>query len=204
MSIFKRQSQEEKDFNLRIKLKNLKKQAETFVTQCDRISKSFEEKAAEASNIGNRVLARNFATKSLQFELQSKRARSFILIISDMELTKEQHSMMNSLSSAMSDFVKSVGNGKMGGDWATSLSGEIDKVMDQSVRMDSYFGDFLDNFSNQALNASNLPDKELEEKMEAKQKQKSDEDVKFTDDELDKRIKEGIEKIKIAKNNDGN
>lgn len=197
MPFFNRESQEEKDFKLRFKLAELKKKAEEYVGQCERLSQNFEKKAAEAAKIDNKTLARNFASKSIQFEIQAKRAKSFLLIISDLEMSKEQQNIMNSISSAMKDFLKSVGNGKMTPTWATSLSSDIDKAMDESVRVDDYFGDFLDSFSSQTIAASNLSDEELESKLQSKMKPKPKEsgDQAFSDEELDRRIAKGLQRL---------
>lgn len=196
MSFLKKESQEERDFKLKVKLAELKKRAEEYVVQCERLSKNFEQKAAEASKIDNRTLARNFASKSLQFEIQAKRAKSFLLIISDLEMSKEQQSIMNSISSAMKDFLQSVGNGKVNSGWTTSLRMDIDKAVDESVRMDGYFGDFLDSLSSQTIAATYMSDEDISRKLDQKSATKTDSSTgSFSDDELDKRIEKGLKRL---------
>jgi hypothetical protein len=200
MPFLKRESQEEKDFKLKVKLAELKKKTEEYAGQCERLSRNFEQKAAEASKIDNRTLARNFASKSLQFEIQAKRAKSFLLIISDLEMSKEQQTIMNSISSAMKDFLQAVGNGKINSTWAASLSVDIDKAVDESVRMDGYFGDFLDTLSSQAIAATNLSDEEISKKLNDKSSSRGgDAGASFNEEELDKRIEKGLKRLSDSK-----
>lgn len=195
MPIINRQSREEKEFRLRMKLGELKKRAEEYADQCKRLSGKFEKQAAEAAKIENRVLARNFARKSLQFEVQAKRARSFVLVIEDLELSKEQQAIMNSISSAMKDFVKSVSNGKMNASWASSIETGIEQAIDESAKVDGYFGDFLDNFSNQTMATENMSDEDLVRRMGSEESSKTKEQAPFSDEELEERIEKGLKKL---------
>ena len=132
MSILNRKSREELEIETQMNIQMLKKKSEAHAKQCDTMAEKYEKKATEAKNIGNLTLSKTFQEKSRALRDQASKIRSFILVVEDMEMMKDQSSVMGSFSEAMKSFVKTMSKGQVTPAWMSQMENELDKAIQES------------------------------------------------------------------------
>ena len=190
-------SRGDKELQLRLKLAQLKSETSRYIDQCERLSKQFDSDAINARKIENNELARNFAAKAVRLEVEARRAKSFLLVISDLELSKEQNEIFIGLSQAMRDFVKTVGGGRMDATWLGRMRSDLDRAVSESEKIDGLFGEFMDDVSRETKVGGIVSDSEILRRLSGGKTQK--EDKELSDEELDRRIEEGLKKLEQMK-----
>ena len=190
-------SREDKELQLRLKLAQLKSETSRYIDQCERLANQFDSDAINARKIENNELARNFAAKAVRLEVEARRAKSFLLVISDLELSKEQNEIFMGLSQAMRDFVKTVGGGRMDASWLGRMRSDLDRAVSESEKIDGLFGEFMDDVSRETRVGGIVSDSEILRRLSGGKTQKDDKEL--TNEELDRRIEEGLKKLEQMK-----
>jgi hypothetical protein len=129
--------------------------------------------------------------------VEARRAKSFLLVISDLELSKEQNEIFIGLSQAMRDFVKTVGGGRMDASWLGRMRSDLDRAVSESEKIDGLFGEFMDDVSRETKVGGIVSDSEILRRLSGGKTQK--EDKELSDEELDRRIEEGLKKLEQMK-----
>lgn len=158
MSLLNRKSKEELEIETQMNIQLLKKKSESHAKQCDTMAEKYEKKSEEAARIGNGNLSSVFSQKAKSLREQAAKIRSFILVVEDMEMMKDQSSVMGSFSDAMKSFVKSMSKGQVNSAWMTQMEGELDRAIAQSEKVGDLFGGLLDDVG------QNVPQSIKEEK----------------------------------------
>ena len=144
MNFLNRKPKAEVEAEAQIRIQMLKNKSEEFAKKCDSLSNAYSKKSEDATKIHNASLATLFAEKSKALKSEGERIRSFVLVVSDMEMMKDQSSLLSSFSDAMESFVKTVSGGKIKPSWMTAMENELEKAKDQSERVGDLFGNFLE------------------------------------------------------------
>ena len=143
MSILNRKSREELEIETQMHIKLLKKKAEEFAKKCDEMAAKYEVQAKAAREIGNQNVEQVFRDKSRNLKLQSSKIRSFILIVDDIGMMKDQSSLMNSFADTMKTYVKTIGKGSANAQWMTQMESQLDQAMNESDKVGDLFGGLL-------------------------------------------------------------
>ncbi len=143
MSILNRKSREELEIETQMHIKLLKKKAEDFAKKCDEMAAKYEVQSKTAREIGNQNLEQVFKDKSRNLKLQSSKIRSFILIVDDIGMMKDQSSLMNSFADTMKTYVKTIGKGSANAQWMTQMESQLDQAMNESDKVGDLFGGLL-------------------------------------------------------------
>ena len=143
MSILNRKSREELEIETQMHIKLLKKKAEDFAKKCDEMAAKYEVQSKTARDIGNQNLEQVFRDKSRNLKLQSSKIRSFILIVDDIGMMKDQSSLMNSFADTMKTYVKTIGKGSANAQWMTQMESQLDQAMNESDKVGDLFGGLL-------------------------------------------------------------
>ena len=143
MSILNRKSREELEIETQMHIKLLKKKAEDFAKKCDEMAAKYEVQSKTAREIGNQNLEQVFRDKSRNLKLQSSKIRSFILIVDDIGMMKDQSSLMNSFADTMKTYVKTIGKGSANAQWMTQMESQLDQAMNESDKVGDLFGGLL-------------------------------------------------------------
>ncbi|MCL4345643.1 MAG: hypothetical protein M1375_01130 [Candidatus Thermoplasmatota archaeon] len=144
MSLLNRKSREELEIETQMNIQMLKKKSENHARQCDTMAEKYEKKSKEAAEIGNGNLSKVFSEKARALRDQASKIRSFVLVVEDMEMMKDQSSVMGSFSDAMKSFVKTMSKGQVSPAWMSQMEGELDKAIAESERVGDLFGGLLD------------------------------------------------------------
>lgn len=206
MSIFGRKSKEEREWQRKAKLRETKGRLSRYVDTCEAVLSAYERNAVEAVRLGNRPLARRFAAKMIALEKQINRAKNLQLILSDMELSREQVGLFNNLAVTMRDFSKVLAQEEVTAKMAGELDRNLAVAMQKSEQIDVALGEVVDSMTDKVWTVGDIDDKQIERELEhleesAAGKEKEAYNVRIPgenqkEDELDRRIEEGLRKIK--------
>ena len=187
MNLFNKKSREELEIETQMNIRMLKKKSENHAKQCDLLAERYEGKSREAAGIGNVSLSKMFAEKAKSLRDQAAKIRSFILVVEDMEMMKDQSSVMGSFSDAMKSFVKTMSKGQINPAWMSQMEGELNKAIDESEKLGNLFGGLLEDIG------QNVPESIKEDKP-----QEPAETAKEIDD-IEKKLREKIKSIENQK-----
>lgn len=143
MSILNRKSREEMDIETQMNIKLLKKKAENYAGKCEEMAKKYDAQQKAAAEIGNNGLEHVFSEKARNLRLQESKIRSFILIIDDISMMKDQSSIMNSFADTMKSYIKTIGKGSSDSQWMSTMEQQLDHAMNESERVEDFFGGLL-------------------------------------------------------------
>ncbi len=143
MSILNRKSREEMEIETQMNIKLLKKKAENYANNCENMAKKYDSQVAAAKEIGNSGLEEMFTEKAKNLRLQQAKIKSFILIVDDIGMMKDQSSIMNSFAETMKSYIKTIGKGSADSQWMASMESQLDKAMNESERVEDFFGGLL-------------------------------------------------------------
>lgn len=104
MSILKKRNDEENEIERRIRMTQTKNTLSKFSKECEEMSSRYLKNAIDARKIKNDRLMRTFAARVGYFDEQVRKTKSLLLIISDLELRKEEVGMIKKLNVSMKDF----------------------------------------------------------------------------------------------------
>ncbi|MGP6206818.1 hypothetical protein ACNF42_02115 [Cuniculiplasma sp. SKW3] len=189
MSLLNRKSKEELEIETQMNIRMLKKKSENHAKQCDSLAERYEAKSKEAADIGNSSLSKMFGEKAKSLRDQAAKIRSFILVVEDMEMMKDQSSLMGSFSDAMKSFVKTMSKGQINPAWMSQMESELNRAIDESERVGDLFGGLLEDIG------QNVPETMKEDKPQ--EPSEAAKDI----EEMEKRLREKIKTIEDNKEN---
>jgi hypothetical protein len=143
MSVFNKKSKEELDIEAQMNIKLLKKKAEEYAKKCDYMASQYDSQRDAAKEIGNESLEGAFLEKAKNLRIQASKIRSFILIVNDIGMMKDQSVLMNSFAETMKSYVKSMGRGNANGQWMSQIETQLDKAINESERVGDLFGGLI-------------------------------------------------------------
>lgn len=143
MPILNRKSREERDIETQMNIKLLKKKAENYANKCEEMAKKYDQQKSAAREIGNKGLEQVFSEKAANLRLQESKIKSFILIVDDIAMMKDQSSIMNSFAETMKSYIKTIGRGSSDSQWMATMEQQLDRAMNESERVEDFFGGLL-------------------------------------------------------------
>ncbi|SIM59301.1 hypothetical protein [Cuniculiplasma divulgatum] len=192
MSVFNRKSKEELEVETQMNIKLLKKKAEDYAGKCDSMAQKYDAQKEAARSIGNKSLEQAFEEKAKNLRVQASKIRSFVLIVDDIGMMKDQSALMNSFADTMKTYVKTIGKGQANAQWMSQMESQLDKAVDESERVGDLFGGLLqdvglnlnyelDSIGREKSNNTNANDKEKVEDINV--------------DEMEKRLREKLKDL---------
>ncbi|OWP54476.1 MAG: hypothetical protein B2I18_04195 [Cuniculiplasma sp. C_DKE] len=192
MSVFNRKSKEELEVETQMNIKLLKKKAEDYAGKCDSMAQKYDAQKEAARSIGNKSLEQAFEEKAKNLRVQASKIRSFVLIVDDIGMMKDQSALMNSFADTMKTYVKTIGKGQANAQWMSQMESQLDKAVDESERVGDLFGGLLqdvglnlnyelDSIGREKSNNTNANDKEKVEDINV--------------DEMEKRLREKLKNL---------
>ena len=192
MSVFNRKSKEELEVETQMNIKLLKKKAEDYAGKCDSMAQKYDAQKEAARSIGNKSLEQAFEEKAKNLRVQASKIRSFVLIVDDIGMMKDQSALMNSFADTMKTYVKTIGKGQANAQWISQMESQLDKAVDESERVGDLFGGLLqdvglnlnyelDSIGREKSNNTNANDKEKVEDINV--------------DEMEKRLREKLKDL---------
>ncbi len=194
MSVFNRKSKEELEVETQMNIKLLKKKAEDYALRCDAMAKKYETQMEAAKSIGNKGLQQTFEEKAKNLRVQASKIRSFVLIVDDIGMMKDQSSLMNSFADTMKTYVKTIGRGQSNPQWMSQMESQLDKAVDESERVGDLFGGLLQdvgmnlNLELDSISGGNS-------KPVKSEGEKKPEEDQVNVDEMEKRLREKLKNI---------
>jgi hypothetical protein len=173
-------------------IKLLKKKAEDYAGKCDSMAQKYDAQKEAARSIGNKSLEQAFEEKAKNLRVQASKIRSFVLIVDDIGMMKDQSALMNSFADTMKTYVKTIGKGQANAQWMSQMESQLDKAVDESERVGDLFGGLLqdvglnlnyelDSIGREKSNNTNANDKEKVEDINV--------------DEMEKRLREKLKDL---------
>lgn len=192
MSVFNRKSKEELEVQTQMNIKLLKKKAEDYAGKCDSMAQKYDAQKEAARSIGNKSLEQAFEEKAKNLRVQASKIRSFVLIVDDIGMMKDQSALMNSFADTMKTYVKTIGKGQANAQWMSQMESQLDRAVDESERVGDLFGGLLqdvgfnlnfelDSIGGEKSNNRNANDKEKVEDINV--------------DEMEKRLREKLKDL---------
>jgi hypothetical protein len=192
LSVFNRKSKEELEVETQMNIKLLKKKAEDYAGKCDSMAQKYDAQKEAARSIGNKSLEQAFEEKAKNLRVQASKIRSFVLIVDDIGMMKDQSALMNSFADTMKTYVKTIGKGQANAQWMSQMESQLDKAVDESERVGDLFGGLLqdvglnlnyelDSIGREKSNNTNANDKEKVEDINV--------------DEMEKRLREKLKDL---------
>lgn len=192
MSVFNRKSKEELEVETQMNIKLLKKKAEDYAGKCDSMAQKYDAQKEAARSIGNKSLEQAFEEKAKNLRVQASKIRSFVLIVDDIGMMKDQSALMNSFADTMKTYVKTIGKGQANAQWMSQMESQLDRAVDESERVGDLFGGLLqdvglnlnyelDSIGREKSNNTNANDKEKVEDINV--------------DEMEKRLREKLKDL---------
>jgi phage shock protein A len=211
----KKKSKEEVEWERKLRLRRTKDAVEKYSNKCENLRKKYLDQAVDAKRLGNEQLAKRFAMRIMALDNQLKRARGFLLMMNDMELSREQLGIWKDLASTFKDFAASYEDDSVSFEQMKAVSFDLEKAISNSQQLGDILDNVLDTMSDRMADFDNVSSKELENIMGTidemtVDKEKSSVNLKSTpeksdagdkaESELDKRIMDGIKDIENEKN----
>ena len=173
-------------------IKLLKKKAEDYAGKCDSMAQKYDAQKEAARSIGNKSLEQAFEEKAKNLRVQASKIRSFVLIVDDIGMMKDQSALMNSFADTMKTYVKTIGKGQANAQWMSQMESQLDRAVDESERVGDLFGGLLqdvgfnlnfelDSIGGEKSNNRNANDKEKVEDINV--------------DEMEKRLREKLKDL---------
>jgi len=216
-------SKEEKEFERKQRVRQTKRKIGRYINNCETLRDEYEKNAIEARRLENDSLTRRFAAKMLILGNQIKKMRAIDLVLRDIELSRGQASVFNSMAVTMKDFAKVMDQEQVSARTAAEMSNNLDRILIASEKIDDMLEGVVDSMSDKILDVSDVSDRELEnvlkdievkagveEEASFRVRESSTssqrvnqvtstpkrENVDQSRDPLDKRIEDGLDKIK--------
>ncbi len=183
MKLFDKRSREEAEAESGIRIQMLKNKAQQYASKCDAIAATYDKKAADAAQIHNEPLFKVFQEKSNSLKTEAQKIRSFLLIVSDMEMMKDQSSVLSSFSDAMETFVRTFSGSKIRPSWMSTVEGELEKAKNQSERIGDLFSGFLEDVG------TTFPEHQETSKTQVSDPSKTGKDLSDLEDRLKERLR---------------
>jgi phage shock protein A len=172
---------------------------------CEKLASAYERNAVEAIQIGNRPLARKFTARMITLESQVKRAKVLQLMLSDIELSREQSSLFTNLGTTMKEFVGSLSQEDISVNSVAEVERDLSSVLMKSEKTNVMLGDVIDLMSEKMSRVGEVDEGALVRTLDALEvktaaaekdalRSEAEEPHREEVDELDKRIAEGLRK----------
>jgi len=210
LSFLKRKTKEEVELARRARIREARNRLQRYVESCERVLGSYERNAVEAMRLENKALARRFAAKMVLLDKQIRRAKTLQLMLSDIELSREQAGLFRNLADSVKDFVKDLADEETMARMAAELERDLSTALLKSERLDLMLGDVIDSMNEKILSVGEVDVKEIERVLgsieegavraerESLAVPESQPREKELQDELDRRIEEGLRKVREA------
>ncbi|MHB1440856.1 MAG: hypothetical protein ACYCSO_08540 [Cuniculiplasma sp.] len=192
MSIFNKKSREELEVETQMNIKLLKKKAEDYAKKCDSMAEKYDSQVQAARSIRNKSLEETFEEKAKNLRLQASKIRSFVLIIDDIGMMKDQSSLMNSFADTMKIYVKTISKGQSNPQWMSQMEAQLDKAVNESERVGDLFGGLLQDVGTNL----NMEFDSISKGENASKNPASEEEPKLAADKIDDVEKRLREKLK--------
>ena len=219
-------SKREIEWERKTRLRKTKVEMNRYIENCRRLRKSYEKNAIQARRLENLSLTKRFVAKMHILETQIKRMNMLQLLLSDVELSRQQAGLFGSMADTIKDFAKVMEKEEISAQMAAELDKNLNVVFDSSERIDSMLTDVLESMNQKILGEIGPIDEEeiekilesVEEKAGVYETEKIDSRLKVNngyvheqekDDvvedntsrlsDLDKRIERGLKKINRQK-----
>ena len=211
----KKKSKEEVEWERKLRLRRTRDAVEKYSNKCENLKKRYLDQAVDARRLGNEQMAKRFALRIMALETQLKRAKGFLLMMNDMELSREQLGIWKDLASTFKDFAASYDDQAISFEKMKEVTLDLEKAISNSQQLGDVLDSVLDTMSDKMADFDNVSSKELENIMStidemSVDKEKSSVNIKPTKEseggvetaetDLDKRIREGIRDIEKEKN----
>lgn len=203
----KKKSKDEVDIERRLRIRKARDSMEKFSTKCEKLRDNYMKQAVEAKKIGNDALVKRFAARLVNLDTQQRRAKSFVLMMNDMELNLEQLDNMGDVTATMKDFVSIFEESKIDYDAISRLKIDMDKANANSEKLSEVLDNVLSDVGDSMTSYANIDNKALESMVsEIGDRAASQERTSIRDppgvekenertDDLDRRIRESLEEI---------
>ena len=192
MSVFNRKSKEELEVETQMNIKLLKKKAEDYAGKCDSMAQKYDAQKEAARSIGNKSLEQAFEEKAKNLRVQASKIRSFVLIVDDIGMMKDQSALMNSFADTMKTYVKTIGKGQANAQWMSQMESQLDRAVDESERVGDLFGGLLQDVGLNLNYELDSIGREKSNNRNANDKEKV-EDINV--DEMEKRLREKLKDL---------
>lgn len=197
----KGKSKKEKEMERKIKVRQAKSKIQNYIKKCQKQYDLYRKHAVEANKLGNDALLKRFATKMVALENQIEKAQTVHLILVDIELSKEQVHMTQEFFSAISGMKESLMSEEITAEDLTEAALNIEAATDKAERIDEMLSSFAETLSDRILTSADVSIEDIESTLEKIDAQAASEEAKVVDEkveesDLDRRIKEGLNKIK--------
>ena len=211
MPFLGRKSKEEVEWNRKLKLRGSRDRLSRYASKCETVLESYRKNAIEARRLENAPLARRFAAQMVLLEQQVRRAKNLQLMLNDIELSREQVGLFKSLADTAKDFAKTVAEEEITTKMAGELERDLSSAVSKSEKVDLMLGDVLDSMNEKILSVGEVDEKEIERvlgSIEEGAVKAERESVNLPENrpgekedqhELDRRIDEGLKKIKESR-----
>lgn len=190
MSVFNRKTKEELEVETQMNIKLLKKKAEDYAGKCDTMAQKYDSQKEAARKIGNKSLEQAFEEKAKNLRFQASKIRSFVLIVDDIGMMKDQSALMNSFAETMKTYVKTIGKGQANAQWMSQMESQLDKAVDESERVGDLFGGLLQDVGlNLNFELDSIGGKEKKPDANTKNEEKVEE---VNVDEMEKKLRDKL------------
>lgn len=211
----KKKSKEEVEWERKLRLRRTRDAVEKYSNKCENLRKRYLDQAVDAKRLGNEQLAKRFALRIMALDNQLKRAKGFLLMMNDMELSREQLGIWKDLAVTFKDFAASYEDESISFEQMRSVTFDLEKAIANSQQLGEVLDSVLDTVSDKMADFDNVSSKELENIMGtidemSVDKEKSSVTIKPSkekeevadkgESDLDRRIMDGIKDIEKEKN----
>ncbi len=211
----KKKSKEELEWERKLRLRRTRDTVEKYSNKCEDLRVKYMDQAVEAKRLGNEQLVKRFALRIMALDNQVKRSKGFLLMVNDMELSREQLGIWGELATTFKDFAASYQDESVGYEAIKDITFEMEKAISNSQQLSEAMDNVLDSMSDRMASFDSVSSKDIEGIMKSieersVEKEKSSVELKATSQkqsqdqalsDLDKRILEGINEIDKEKNN---
>lgn len=167
LSFLRRKSREEKEFERKLRLREAMARLEKYVHDSSKISREYHTQAVEARRLGNISLTKRFASKKLVLDKRITRAKTFRLVIKDLELSREQTGLLKVFVDITTDFSKTLSEAEPTAKMASEIKRNVESSVAKANKIDIVLAEVLDSISDTLLRVEGVEEEEIEALMES-------------------------------------
>ncbi|MCL4336086.1 MAG: Snf7 family protein [Candidatus Thermoplasmatota archaeon] len=158
----KKKSKQELDLERKLRIRRAKDSMERFSNKCSQLRDSYLTQAVEARRLGNDALVKKFAVRLVNLDGQQKRAKSFVLMMNDMELNLEQLKNWGEMATAIKDFVNIFEENGVNYETITQINIEMEKALNNSEKLSEALDSVLENVGDRLISFDSIDPKSLD------------------------------------------
>lgn len=182
-----------KEWERRFKLREARLKVKRYVDGCLRVKREYERRLLEAERLGDRALMRRFAARIMSLEDQVRKANALMLMLSDLELTRERLGLHRELIEAVKGFVKDAERLDVSPKELEELERGLAMAGARAEKLDAAISDLVDVINERLLSSEEVDEAAVREALE---KARASEGAEREVEELDRRIEEGLRRLR--------